>query len=46
MRKTGRYWRLQAFTSLCILAANLVLASWSVHLSESIPHSPRLTCTN
>ncbi|KAJ7932770.1 MFS general substrate transporter [Mycena leptocephala] len=29
MRKTGRYWRLQAFTSLCILAANLVLASWN-----------------
>ncbi|KAJ7490929.1 MFS general substrate transporter [Mycena latifolia] len=28
MRKTGRYWRLRAFDCLCLVRANLPLASW------------------
>lgn len=30
MRKTGRYWWLQAFACLCSIVTNLALASWYV----------------
>ncbi|KAJ6630347.1 MFS general substrate transporter [Mycena sp. CBHHK59/15] len=29
MRSTGRYWTLQAFAGLCLVAANFILASWN-----------------
>ncbi|KAJ6567073.1 MFS general substrate transporter [Mycena capillaripes] len=34
MRKTGRYWKLQAFTSLCIVATNVILAFWDADTPE------------
>ncbi|KAJ6606043.1 MFS general substrate transporter [Mycena vulgaris] len=34
MRKTGRYWKLQAFSGLCLVAANLILASWNADTPE------------
>ncbi|KAJ7490930.1 MFS general substrate transporter [Mycena latifolia] len=34
MRKTGRYWWLQAFACLCVLSANLLLASWDADTPE------------
>ncbi|KAJ7119114.1 MFS general substrate transporter [Mycena epipterygia] len=34
MRKTGRYWKLQALAGLCIVAANFILASWNPNTPE------------
>ncbi|KAJ7684305.1 MFS general substrate transporter [Mycena polygramma] len=34
MRWTGRYWTLQAVTSLCIVATNVILASWNPDTPE------------
>jgi len=34
MRRTGRYWKLQALTGLGIIAANCVLASWTRRTPE------------
>ncbi|KAJ6606035.1 MFS general substrate transporter [Mycena vulgaris] len=34
MRKTGRYWKLQAFAGLCVVGANLTLASWNANTPE------------
>ncbi|KAJ7700702.1 MFS general substrate transporter [Mycena rosella] len=36
MRKTGRYWQLQAVACLCIVSANLTLASWNADTPEWI----------
>ncbi|KAJ7237742.1 MFS general substrate transporter [Mycena haematopus] len=34
MRKTGRYWKFQAISSLGLLVANLILASWNPDTPE------------
>ncbi|KAJ7718948.1 MFS general substrate transporter [Mycena maculata] len=34
MRKTGRYWKLQAFAGLGVVAANVSLASWNANTPE------------
>ncbi|KAJ7494375.1 MFS general substrate transporter [Mycena galericulata] len=34
MRKTGRYWKLQAFAGLCVVAPNFILASWNANTPE------------
>ncbi|KAJ7071800.1 MFS general substrate transporter [Mycena belliarum] len=34
MRKTGRYWRLQALACLGVVAANLALSSWNMETPE------------
>ncbi|KAJ7176127.1 MFS general substrate transporter [Mycena crocata] len=34
MRRTGRYWRLQALAGLSIVAANFILASWNANTPE------------
>ncbi|KAJ7128428.1 major facilitator superfamily domain-containing protein [Mycena epipterygia] len=34
MRKTSRYWKLQALAGLCIVAANFILASWNSDTPE------------
>ncbi|KAJ7128350.1 major facilitator superfamily domain-containing protein [Mycena epipterygia] len=35
MHKTSRYWKFQALAGLCIVAANFILASWSISNSET-----------
>ncbi|KAJ6630339.1 MFS general substrate transporter [Mycena sp. CBHHK59/15] len=36
MRRTGRYWKLQAFAGLCVVAANCVLSSWNADTPELV----------
>jgi len=34
MRKTGRYWKLQAFAGLCIVGPNFIMAAWNANTPE------------
>lgn len=47
MRRTGRYWPFQVISSLSILAANILLASWNLDTPEWVLYvtlAPSVSC--